>query len=217
MSFIDSLFSKQKKQIKTSESKSRYGGIIAYLGLDDFWDSCNSQEQADLIRYCKSGLTTGSVESPIEGNINSSSESVHSFLSSMLTWANSEKNYSLAEKIIQYAHKTSYSNVLSYHFFLQTTADNYYKQKDIIPEALDKVIEFCKEDIALFPHISNEMIKKYGSVPRISTFQTLAMAYEKKQMYSEAIDVCQLALNYGQQDTTKGGYDGRIERLKKKL
>ena len=135
----------------------------------------------------------------------------------MLTWTNSEKNYSLAEKIIQYAHKSNYSNILDYHFFLQTSADNYYKQKDVNPEALDRAIEFCKEDIALFPNISKEMIKEYGSVPRISTFQTLAMAYEKKQMYSEAIEMCQIALNYGQQDTTKGGYEGRIEKLKKKL
>lgn len=32
----------------------------------------------------------------------------------------------------------------------------------------------------------------------------------------EAIKICQLAINYGLKDDTKGGFEGRIDRLKKK-
>lgn len=215
MSFIGSLFGKQNKH----EQAKKIGGIIAYLGLEDFWNSLTPQDQSDLIRYYQGGLSPNTNGSPIEGNIGNSSNNIFKYFSSMLTWTEREKNYSLSEKIIQCGHKVNYSNssILDYHFFLQTSADIYYKQKDSRDNAIDKVIDFCKEDVSLFPQYSKVMEKEYGSIPRITTFQTLVMAYEKKQMYSEAIEVCRLALSYNLQDSTKGGYEGRLERLKKKV
>ena len=54
-------------------------------------------------------------------------------------------------------------------------------------------------------------------MPRITTFQRLVIAYEKKERYQDAIDVCNKALEYNLSDGTKGGYEGRKSKLEKKL
>ena len=54
-------------------------------------------------------------------------------------------------------------------------------------------------------------------IPRFPSFKTLAIIYEKEKDYDNAIKICQLAIDEGQgNDRTKGGMNGRIEKLKKK-
>lgn len=51
---------------------------------------------------------------------------------------------------------------------------------------------------------------------RIPAFQQLAIIYEQNKEYKKAIEICELALKYDLEDDTKGGFEGRIERIKKK-
>lgn len=56
-----------------------------------------------------------------------------------------------------------------------------------------------------------------GILPRIPSFQQLVILYEKSGRYQEALDICNLALRNNLKDTTKGGYEGRIEKIQKKM
>ena len=47
-------------------------------------------------------------------------------------------------------------------------------------------------------------------------YHKLAMAYEKAQCYNSAINVCEEAIEKGYTDGTKGGFETRLNRLKKK-
>jgi len=53
--------------------------------------------------------------------------------------------------------------------------------------------------------------------PRFPSFQRLAIIYERLGKYDEAIKICEKALKYGLVDGTKSGFEGRIERLKKRI
>lgn len=51
----------------------------------------------------------------------------------------------------------------------------------------------------------------------IPAFERLAIIYEKQGNVSEAIEICEMAIGYGLKDSTKGGFEGRLEKLQKKL
>ena len=194
-------------------------GIIKYLNLEDFWMSCTEKEQADLIRYYQSGLSTGPIGSPIEGTITSSSNTVLKYFSSMLTWTTKEKNYSLSEKIINYGKHIPITtkNLLDAHFFYQEAAECYYKQREFNPDAVQHSMECCQIDVSIFPQYVPLMKKEYGSVPRILTFQRLIIIYENVGKIEDAIEICEIAIQYGLSDNTKGGYASRLEKLKTPL
>lgn len=54
-------------------------------------------------------------------------------------------------------------------------------------------------------------------IPRIPSFDRLAIIYEKQGNYQAAIQVCQRAIELGTPSSTKGGFTGRLAKLEKKL
>ena len=137
----------------------------------------------------------------------------------MVGWAVSEKNYSLADKLISAGKDLSVgeTELLDAHYFWQEAAECYYKQRDFRTDAIDLTIEFCLKDIQMFPKYVKPMQKEFGCIPRITTFQRLAILYEKAMQYKETIEICNLAIKYGLTDSTKGGYPARLQKLEKKL
>lgn len=73
------------------------------------------------------------------------------------------------------------------------------------------------KDIKMFPKYVKPMQKDFGYIPRITTFQRLAILCEKCGQDKEAIQICSLAVKYGLTDSTKGGYQARLQRLEKKV
>ena len=199
--------------------KPKIKGIIGYLGLESFWLSCTPQEQDALTRYHQGGLGAATGSSPIKGDISYSSSTKLKYFSAMIGWAVSEKNYSLADKIISAGKDLAVSEaeLLDAHYFWQEAAECYYKQRDCRTDAINLTIEFCLKDIQMFPKYVKLMQKEFGCIPRVGTFQRLAILYEKAGQYKEAIEICNLAINYGLTDSTKGGYPARLEKLEKKL
>lgn len=91
---------------------------------------------------------------------------------------------------------------------------------------IDHVIALCREDIALAPQIREYWKKRddifkneESSVPKnYPTFSRLAIIYEKRKEYQNAIDVCSQAVELGfTSDRTEGGMIGRAARLTRKL
>lgn len=194
-------------------------GIIGYLKLNDFWESCSKDEQSALIRYYQGGLGIKAESSPICGNISFSSQTKLNYLSAMIGWAISDKNYVLADKLINAGENEQISQheLLDAHYFWQNAAECFYKQRDERSDALELTIKFCLKDIDMFPNYVELMRKEFDTIPRITTFQRLVIFYEKNEQYDKAIDICNLAIKYELTDSTKGGYLSRLEKLKKKL
>ncbi|VVB64842.1 Uncharacterised protein [uncultured archaeon] len=53
--------------------------------------------------------------------------------------------------------------------------------------------------------------------PHVPTFQYLATVYTEDGEYEKAIEVCENAIAFGLHDWTKGDYQARIKRIKKKM
>ncbi len=192
-----------------AEPHHKPGGYIGYLGLDEFWYGLTESERQLIL--------SESAESPVEGEIVSTTYSQVSFLSNYACWAIKEAHWELAEKILSYCEKAD-GSLVDYHFLYLNVSECYFSQIKKYEPAIDKAIEFCKKDIDLFPQFREPLMIEFdGELPRIPSFQTLAMCYEKQGKYQEAIDVCKLAIAYGITDATKTGFEGRIRRLEKKM
>ncbi len=102
------------------------------------------------------------------------------------------------------------------HFLLMNIVDQAYTKRD------DKKMrtichQVAQTHISEFPKIKPALKKSLGGVtPRVSTFQQYATVLTEDGLYSEAVAVCEAAKKYGLSDGTKGNFQGRIERIKKK-
>ena len=171
-----------------------------------------------MIRWHQNALGGSLHPSPIVGKIDWSTDTKLNYLARKILWATSEHNFSIRNKIFQYAEKYCYDTggLVDKHFYLQIVAESFYKERETNPNAIDICIECCKRDIDLFPRYRKALEREMSVLPRITTFQRLAIIYEKQGQIDEAIKICKKALKYKLRESTKGGYEGRIEKLEKK-
>jgi len=131
------------------------------------------------------------------------------------------KKYDMAETALLIALHAPDDNPIDRHFAYNVLIDLYYKRRDEQEDAVEKCIHYCKEDIArLTEFLKYDKRDNYGGKyypPQCPSIQRLAIIYEKNGQYQEAIDLCNLGIRLGLKEDTKGGYQGRIEKLKKKL
>jgi len=82
---------------------------------------------------------------------------------------------------------------------------------------MEEVIALCLEDIELASDFCDYWYggrKSNKALPNYETFSILADIYEKRGEFSEAIEICQQAMQHGLiKDNTKGGIPGRLIRL----
>ncbi|WP_117168840.1 hypothetical protein [Paraliobacillus sediminis] len=108
-------------------------------------------------------------------------------------------------------------NTVDLHFTYNELINVYYRQRDNWNHALDNCIECCEKDIELFPVFATKWKEEYGdSSPRIPSFERKAIIHEKQGEINKAIYITELAIKYNLIDKTKGGFEGRLERLIKK-
>ena len=73
-----------------------------------------------------------------------------------------------------------------------------------------------------FPTLAIALRKEfqgYGAdfLPRVTTFQHLAtLLTHEDGKYDEAVAICKMALSYNLHDRTAGGFESRIDRIRKK-
>jgi len=102
------------------------------------------------------------------------------------------------------------------HFIYLHLIDQAYSgRKDPKMRALFKKLSI--EHIEKFASIRGPLTKEIGILPHVPTFQYLATVYTEDGEYEKAIEVCEKAIAFGMDDGTKSGYQGRIERVKKKM
>ncbi len=127
-----------------------------------------------------------------------------------------DKKYKKAEKLLLKALKTRDDHPIYRHLTYNALIELYYKLRDEREDALDKCIFFCKKDIEFLPSSLKAFEDDDGLIPRYPSLTRLAIIYEQQGKYEEAISICELALKNGLVDSTKSGFSGRIEKLKKK-
>ena len=121
---------------------------------------------------------------------------------------------SLSEMVDALERKT---NPVDRHFLLMSIVEQTYKNRsdDDNAELLQKVAEM---HLAEFPKIKPALEKQMdGILPSVTTFQKYATFLTDKGEYENAIEVCEQAIAHGLHDGTKSGFQGRIERIKKKM
>lgn len=110
----------------------------------------------------------------------------------------------------------SKSNPIDRHFLLlQIVEETYKKRKDIKYREIFK--EFAQQHISEFSALSSQLKKEFNNkLPRVPTFQKYSTVLAEDLEFSDAVEVCEMALRIGLDDGTKSGFRGRIERIKKK-
>lgn len=194
-------------------------GILGYLGLDAFWLDLTDEQRALMTKYYRSCLGADRNGSPVEGHIEYSSARPLQYLGAFIGWAVSDKQYALADVIVEHCDRIyPMASLIDQHFYLLNATEGYYRQKKVRDDALALAEKYALMDVALFPKYMEQLKKAMGgTLPKIPAFVQLSLIYEQMGKYQEAIDICRQALKYGLQDESYGGYQGRIEKIQKKL
>lgn len=108
------------------------------------------------------------------------------------------------------------TNPIDRHFLLQSIVGATYKLRK--EEEYRKLcIEYAKKHLQEFPTIAPALKEDMdGTLPRVTTFQYYATVLTEDGNFNKAIAVCEEALKYDLHDNTQSGFEGRIERIRKK-
>lgn len=196
-------------------------GLLAYYGLEEWFLSLSDEEQAK-IRDCHSmgiGIDSNDLEFGDFGSNSSGNLGTQRFLNGLGGNSLSQKYYALTEIILLEALKAKDDNVIDRHFTYNSLIDLYYKQRESSPDAIEKCIKYCVEDINTLENFLQAFKMEYGdpTPPVIPSIKRLIIIYEKLGKFEEGINLCGMAQKLSLSDTTKGGFEGRQVKLEKKL
>jgi len=186
--------------------------FIVGVGLEEWYTNLSDEQQQKLHEY-STFFGTGGEMNLLDKGTGETSQSAQEYLKGVGSTAASEKDLEFAEMVLLEALDREDGSVTSTHFTYNELIDVYYKQRDDRDDAIEKCVQYCKKDI----EIADKFVAEFGEVPRIPSFKRLAIIYERQERYADAIAVCDQALEIGTTDGTKGGFEGRKDRLRKKL
>lgn len=192
--------------------RKKEGGYIRTLGLSKFWKAATEEEKQQMKEaFAKTFYPQEFDIAQIDGKEHKiqTDLTASDFLFKIAVKAINQKHYLLAETCLNEAVKREKSPEKK-HEILNELIDVYYKQRMEREDVLSKCLDVCQKDILLAP----QLVEKDKDFP---SFKRMAIILENEQKYEEAIKISELALTYGLSDGTKGGYAGRIEKLKTKL
>lgn len=108
------------------------------------------------------------------------------------------------------------TNPIDRHFLLQNIVQKTYKERDI-PKARRLCRRVAEIHLSEFSDIAPALKKDMGGfLPRVSTFQHYATVLTEDGEFDRAVEVCEQAMEYGLDDGTKTGFEGRINRIQRK-
>lgn len=134
---------------------------------------------------------------------------------------NSKPEFSYEQRTDDF-YKLRDSDVVRLHYQYCIKYQELYalvtKSKDYFGQAAQEVIFYTLKDISIFKDFEQIHKECHEILPSYPAFKILALLYEHQKEYRQAIDICQMAINYGlNDDGTKGGMIARISRLQKQL
>lgn len=200
-----------------SYKKPEVKGDIGCFGLQDWWLSAFTQEERDHIEDIFHPMGSNPNSKPLtEGEISWTSQTAVGLLQALAGWFNNPRDREIAKKIIAEAEELAPmgGNVLDRHFTLSEKMVIYYRERETSPEAMEKAIQVCREQISISPQAAAAFLKEYPEqpLPAHAGYRQLRIILEKQGKYDEAIDLCEQAKQQGWADN----WDKMIETLKKK-
>lgn len=107
------------------------------------------------------------------------------------------------------------------HHLLQSIVNLTYKERNKSKEMRDLCERIARLHLSEFPILAVALRKEFKGystdfLPRVTTFQHFATLLTEDGKYDEAAAVCEMALSYDLHDRTTGGFEARIERIRKK-
>lgn len=103
------------------------------------------------------------------------------------------------------------------HFLLQAIVGETYRLRKE-EKYKNLCLKFSEKHLEEFQLFTQSLKDEFdGSIPRITTFQQYSTLLTELEEYEKAIKTCEMAISFGLDDGTKGGYQGRIDRIKKKM
>ena len=103
------------------------------------------------------------------------------------------------------------------HFLLQRIVRESYKlRKDRKHQEI--CLKFANKHLDEFDELASALKKDMdGVLPRITVFQHHATVLTENGDFNQAIEICNKAIEYQLHDGTQSGFEGRIERILKKM
>jgi hypothetical protein len=114
------------------------------------------------------------------------------------------------------------TNPLDRHFLMLNIEGLAYRDRKADPKKRELFRSIAETHLAEFPVLARALRKDLkdvleGGLPSVPTFQKYATVLTEDGEYRKAIEVCQQAISYGLDDGTKAGWEGRIERIRRKM
>jgi hypothetical protein len=108
------------------------------------------------------------------------------------------------------------STPIDRHFLLQKIVEVTYKKRQE-PETRKLFTQYARMHLDEFSNFIPPLEEQFGGkLPNVPTFKLFVISLEEEGKYDDAIKVCKQALEYGMDDETKTGFEGRIERIRRK-
>lgn len=215
MPILGWLNKKAKKEgassIFQASPNEQIGGDIFRYGLVDWWLSEFSQSEREQIADTYRPMGT-SGRPLVEGNATRQPE-LHPgpFLGNLATWVAKPALGDLALRIAEKSASfdTLPSDLTQAHFMFANLCKVYYRFRDTRPDALEKAVWACEQDIALSSKLDPGLGD--GVVVAHYCFKQLAIIEEKRGDYDRATSLCREALAQG----WSGDWSKRIARIEK--
>lgn len=104
---------------------------------------------------------------------------------------------------------------LDRHYLLSALVGALYRQRKE-PVRRQQCREYAEIYISELPGILPSVEESVGTKVQVAAFQQYSQLLTEDGEFDRAIEVCELAIRLGTPDRTKTGYQGRIERIRKK-
>ena len=207
------------------------GGVIAYMGLTDWWLSTFTGEERDSIETAIAAaprlmlgpvnpcpLTGGRIlatDLPVSMNTYTSIMVLHEIGCAIYPRSRSKGlatfRKAVAEGLgLMHQHPRYLQNV---HFVYTSMIELNYRDREKVPGALTAAIEACQGQIAIGPLVAKMFAEQYGLVPSHTGYYQLAVIDDKQGRWAECIQLCRQALEQG----WAGDWEKRIARYERKL
>jgi len=195
------------------QDSSEVPDLLEVLGLSEWYSELSEEEQQKLYEY-STAFGAGGEFNQLDQPVQSTSKTQQGYLKGVGSSAINNKDNQFAEKVLLKGLNAEDSNPTDKHFVYNSLIKLYYKQRDNRDDAIEKCVKYCREDIE---SVQSFLDAWDGEPPRIPAFKRLAIIYDKQENYQEAIEICDKALQLGLSDGTKGGFEGRKQRLQNKI